>query len=288
MSGELDFIVDCFRNINNHRKDFQRQRNNEKLLSSLRTQFSNLAKDMVLKDKEIIRDINNNADYIQTKVIEFQEAEREDFERYKKNKIDNLNDICSKLEAFGIDDSIIRENISKLQASEDKIDIISLLAETEVIGEEQILEKEKELSVFEMFGIETEDDLNNSEKMSLYITYKNLYQNGLSPIYDSVTASIIVDKDNGNQIVSNYEAANGNVKVKFLSFEGKSCTKDMVQLEKQLRKNSDIRDNDRVYTHWYSKGEERIKETDEVKLENSRIYSQNIKAKKLQNKKIFK
>lgn len=184
-----------------------------------------------------------------------------------------MKEVSKQYEDIDIDFSDIIDFIKK---TDDTLKIIKRVAKIKVLYEDKLQElkekQEKENELNELFDLKTEEDFEDDSKVALFDLYKEFLDMGYNPVYDPNGKRIIVERDNGNQIVGE-KTDDNKIRVDFLSYEGKSCSKDMLKVEKSLRKNGSIADDERIYAHWYNKKEQEEYESSEVRLKNKNIYN---------------
>ncbi len=238
MSGEVVYI--------NYKKLLQEE-------SAKFTQAYNSTITNINKSKNLLKEMMGELTEIKKKTeSELNSLHSDNFELFKDEKIQILTELSGGIVNSVIQDAI-NKSISNIRSSSDLLDIIKQFTATSVEIEFALKEVEKknciDNAVIEMFGIK---DITNAseEQMSMLLTYKKLKEEGYNPVYDLEDKKIIVLKDNNDQII--IEEKKSDMVFKFNDYEGRTCSKDMLKIEKILRNGKMIPDNAEIYTNWYS------------------------------------
>jgi len=266
MSGELDFLIDCIESHNI-------RRGLDDKISSVRSSLSNLICDLTKKSNQFTNEIEEESKKI-VKDIEKMSLLNPDFilKKQKEVYLRTLSDIISEFESINKDTSFLEEITNEIKGSDNVYHLDKIMARISV----ELVEAMNHIpeTLFEIFGVTREKDLHNPDIYPLVSAFIHLEDMGFNPVFDKETNKIIVVKDNGNQIVAQTKDDKGNINVKFLSFQGKSCTKDIIDLETRLRKSGDLKKENKIYTKWYDSKEEKVEESKNVQLKNKRIYDE--------------
>jgi len=278
MSGHYDYEL---QRREEERKRYLKERN---LLSKTTSNLSSFLREMVALDaqktEKVINDLSGITKKSETLIKDLKEMDKKSLEEFRNKRVVIVKKIEEEIKrnsdiATDFDFAAIYDTI---QNSSDKYEIMKkvgrLKAEVEFKIEEIKEQNKKRRWLYELFGLNSEKDFENEEKVAMFELYEQLTESGYNPIYDPTDNKIIVEKDNGNQIVAGKNKDTGKMRLDFLSFEGKSCSKDMLKIEKKLRKNGIIEIDQRIYTHWYNKDEQKQYESSEIKLKNKNIYTQ--------------
>ncbi|MGM0370586.1 MAG: hypothetical protein ACQEP9_09200 [Bacillota bacterium] len=308
MSGELEIAVEAISKVGEMIKGeiearrarkrklkesrLRLEQSREKFTSSLDdldNTVSNL-EEQRQNSKEVLEQVKDNTKEVEEDIKKMQQKKNLTLQKFKKERVKGINELVQQSKELDINFSMDAEDtIKKINNSDDKLDIIEAYtnfkakAESEI--EEKIEEEENELRQYEKFGIESEADLADEEKVAMLNMYQELKNMGYQPVYDEEEEKIIVEKENGDQIVTAQEE--DKLTLQFHDYHGKDCVTDMRKIEQELKNNGTLEEGTRVYTNWYT-AEEKERNKEAV-LQNKTIYEeynrQNNKSKKKSKKR---
>lgn len=235
------------------------------------------------KNEGLLKEIERETDHIVKQLDILRKEEKTAFIKFKEESIEFIKNFIEEITNIA-DEEIIKEKdkvIDLIDKSDDKLEIIKLYTEFKVKVENiinKIIKREEEvLQLYKNFGIESEKDLEDEGKIAMVTMFEQLESMGYNPVYDYEENKIIVEKENGDQIVALPKEK--GLKLQFHDYQGKNCVKDMRNIEKNLKENGIIDSDARIYTNWY---------TNEEKENNKKLVLKNKKIYEEYNKKIKK
>lgn len=293
MSGELEIAVEAISKVGEMIKgeiEARRARKRKLKESRLRLEQSKEKFNSSLDDldntvsnledqhqdgQEVLEEIKENTKEVEADTAALQEEKNLTLQKFKEERIKVINELVQEAQELDFELSIDREDtIKEIKNSDDKLKIIETYTDFKVKAESEIEEKieaeENKLSEYEKFGIASEADLADEEKVAMLNMYQKLQEMGYQPVYDEEEEKIIVEKENGDQIVTAQE--DDKLRLQFHDYHGKDCVTDMRKIEQELKKNGTLEEGTRVYTNWYTAEEK--EENKEAVLQNKAIYEE--------------
>lgn len=293
MSGELEIAVEAISKVGEMIKgeiEARRARKRKLKESRLRLEQSKEKFNSSLDDldntvsnledqhqdgQEVLEEIKENTKEVEADTAALQEEKNLTLQKFKEERIKVINELVQEAQELDFELSIDREDtIKEIKNSDDKLKIIETYTDFKVKAESEIEEKieaeENKLSEYEKFGIASEADLADEEKVAMLNMYQKLQEMGYQPVYDEEKEKIIVEKENGDQIVTAQE--DDKLRLQFHDYHGKDCVTDMRKIEQELKKNGTLEEGTRVYTNWYTAEEK--EENKEAVLQNKAIYEE--------------
>ena len=293
MSGELEIAVEAISKVGEMIKgeiEARRARKRKLKESRLRLEQSKEKFNSSLDDldntvsnledqhqdgQEVLEEIKENTKEVEADTAALQEEKNLTLQKFKEERIKVINELVQEAQELDFELSIDREDtIKEIKNSDDKLKIIETYTDFKVKAESEIEEKieaeENKLSEYEKFGIASEADLADEEKVAMLNMYQKLQEMGYQPVYDEEEEKIIVEKENGNQILTAQE--DDKSRLQFHDYHCKDCVTDMRKIEQELKKNGTLEEGTRVYTNWYTAEEK--EENKEAVLQNKAIYEE--------------
>lgn len=283
MSGELEifvYVADAVEKYIRSRIEGVRARREalknarQSYLDSLKSLESNvgLLKEQNKENRDLMESMEDKTNEIEKMLENLDEESKTELANFKNSHLEILTSLVERLNELGIkEDKKIRESINKIKHTNDRVDIINIFAETRVelesMIDDRIREEEESLKLLNDFGINSEEDIQDEEKVALFSMYQQLEEMGYNPIFDLNSKKILVEKDNGDQIVAFNN--NDKIKLEFHDYEGRDCVNDIVKIERRLKDKSLIDEDTVIYTDWY-RTEEKEKNKEKV-LSNREI-----------------